>query len=241
MSDRNFRLRPGLRQEEIRYRFRVARTTNAYLRAGVAGAYLPRVRLDVPHLTQEHVSESVPTCAAMVLRYQGLEMAPDLLASLLRTDDLYGTPSRRLGTLRAWGVRSESPRELQAFRDGTLELNERLDTGPYRLVYRWEERWLRYVNAALQADEPPILFVDLGRLGATWRGLSQPHAVVLSGGDGRQAWIYDPARTYGPVRVGLGTLMDALLPGEPLAMLLRPDRLVRSLGRGPSEGTYEGE
>ena len=49
------------------------------------------------------------------------------------------------------------------------------------------------------------------------------HFLVLEGLNDKKAWINDPARTEGPVRVGLSTLMDALLPGEPLAALLRPD------------------
>ncbi|HEU4754650.1 MAG TPA: hypothetical protein VFU47_16190, partial [Armatimonadota bacterium] len=91
-----------------------------------------------------------------------------------------------------------------------------------RLVFRWEEQWLRWVRRALGEGTPPILFVDLARLYRQWRGVSQPHAVVLVGGEGRQAWINDPARGRGPVRAGLGTLMDALLPGEPLAAVLKP-------------------
>lgn len=235
MSEPTFRLQPGLRQQFIRLKRSAARLPDAYLRAGVPGAYLPRVRLDVPHLTQEHVSESVPTCAAMVLQYHGVRMQPQHLSTILGTDELYGTPGRRLEVLKGWGVRSQSPHALQVFRDGTLELNQRIASERGRVVFQWEEAWLRYVKSALLDGRPPILFVDLGRLATAWRGLSQPHAVVLAGGDGRQAWIHDPARSQGPVRVGLGTLMDSLLPGEPLAAVLQPDSLVCSLEAGAAE------
>jgi hypothetical protein len=116
----------------------------------------------------------------------------------------------------------EFPRELQFFRDGTLALNRRVGAGSSRLVFRWEEQWLRLLRQALRAGVPPILFVDLGRLYPRWRDLSQPHAVVLCGGDGRHAWINDPLRESGPTRVGLSALMDSLLPSEPLAALLMP-------------------
>ena len=67
--------------------------------------------------------------------------------------------------------------------------------------------------------------MDLGRLYPQWRGIRQPHALVLSGGEGRQVWVQDPARPAGPVRLGLNRIMDALLPGEPLAALLyAPDQ-----------------
>src|SRR5688500_16887445 len=104
MTDPTFRTRPGLRREELRYRFTVSRVDDAYLRAGVAGAYLPRVLLEVPHLPQEHVSGSVPCCAAMVLRYHGHPLGPDHFESILGTDALYGTPGRRLQALKPWGI-----------------------------------------------------------------------------------------------------------------------------------------
>ena len=222
MSEIPFRIRPGIRRQWIRYREQPVRPEEARLRAGVAGAYLRPVLLDVPHEPQARVSHSVPHAVAMVLRYYDRPADPERLAYLLRTDEHYGTPGRRLAWLKGWGIHAEFPRDLQFFRDGTLELNRRLETGSSRLVFRWEERWLRYLNGALEEGIPPILFVDLGRLYRAWRGFEQPHAVVLTGGEGRQAWINDPGRNWGPVRVGLSTLMDALLPGEPLAALLRP-------------------
>lgn len=229
MSDPTFRLRPGLRQELIRLRYSDPRSHEAYLRAGVPAAYLPRLRLEVPHQAQQSVSDSVPTCVSMLLASYGLDMPAAQLAGILKTDDLYGTPGRRLKALEAWGIRVNAPRALQSFRDGTLELNQRMATDGARLVFRWEEQWLRYVRTALVQGNPVLLYVDLGRLYTGWRGLVQPHAVVLSGGDGRQAWIQDPSRTLGPTRVGLGTVMDSLLPGEPLAVTLRPHSLVLSL------------
>jgi hypothetical protein len=235
MTDPSFRLRPGVRREFVRFRTPVERTSEAFLRAGVAGAYLPPIRLEVPHLTQERLSDSVPYCVSMVQAAHGWDMAPGQLRTILRTDDVYGTPGRRLNALKAWGVRAQSPRDLQLFRDGSLELSRRLAPGGSRLVFRWEERWLRFVAAALREGQPVILFVDLGRMQSGWRGLTQPHAVVLSGGDGRRAWIQDPGRQEAPVRVGLGTLMDALLPGEPLAAVLRPDAVALSLQRGNRE------
>lgn len=236
MSDPIFRLRPGLRREYLRFRSASPGVHEAYLRAGVAAAYLPRLRLDVPHRMQEAIADSVPTCVSMMLESYGMEMPAAQLATILKTDDLYGTPGRRLEALRAWGVRVDMPRALQVFRDGTVELNRRIATSPARLLYRWEEPWLRYLRAALEQGDPVLLLVDLGRLYPGWRGLAQPHAVVLSGGDGRQAWIQDPSRASGPTRVGLGTLMDSLLPGEPLAAVLRPDSLVLSLQSAGEEG-----
>jgi hypothetical protein len=189
------------------------------------------VRLDLPHRLQERLGDSVPLCASLVLEYWCRQAEipvpgwarPDWLSLLLRTDE-NGTPGGRLEWLRGWGVRVEYPRQLQFFRDGTRDLEERLSPhAGLRLLYQWDEPWLRYVGTALSEGVPPILFVDLGRLHRQWRGLSQPHAVVLVGGQGRQAWIHDPAHRVAPLRVGLSTLMDALLPGEPLAALLRPD------------------
>lgn len=226
MSDSRFRIQLGLRQEWIRYRQPCTGSADAWLRAGVAAAYLPRVRLEVLHQPQERISESVPQCAAMVLDYHGRKVDAASLVSLLRTDEHYGTPGDRLELLKAWGVRVEFPADLQYFRDRTLVINSRLSSPSVaagaRLVFRWEERWLRYVAQALRQGIPPILFVDLGRLYPGWRGLPQPHAVVLVGGDGRQAWIQDPSHTWGPCRVGLSALMDSLLPGQPLAALLSP-------------------
>jgi hypothetical protein len=222
MSERSFRPRPTHRLEWIRHQDRSLFRGAPPPRAGVAGAYLPRLRLEVPHLPQERLSWSVPHCAAMVSAYYERPLSPEWLAGLLGTDDFYGTPGGRLEWLRGWGLRAEAPKELQFFRDGTLDLDRRLGNGAARLVFRWEERWLRWISGALDAGLPPILFVDLGRLYRGWRGLGQAHAVVLCGGDGRQAWINDPARAAGRVRVGLASLMDALLPGEPLATVLRP-------------------
>lgn len=223
MGDSSFRIRPGLRQEWIRYDHRRPRPEEGWLRAGIAGAYLPPLRLAVPHETQAAVAESIPRCAAMVLRAYGMATDGERVSRLLEADELCGPTPRSLAVLGAWGVRTEFPADLQFFRDGTIDLNRRLaaPASSARLVFRWEERWLRYVRAALREGIPPILFVDLGRLSPRWRGFRQPHAVVLSGGDGRQAWINDPARADGPIRIGLSTLMDALLPGEPLAALLR--------------------
>jgi hypothetical protein len=234
MSERPFRIRPTLRQEWIRYRQKPARLTEPRLRAGVAGAYLPPVLLPVPHEQQTRVSDSVPACASMVFRYYERPGDVAWLAGHLRTDDYDGTPGLRLGWLRGWGWRVRFPQDLQFFRDGTVELNQRLGTGGARLVYQWEERWLRYLSAALREGVPPILFVDLGRLYPLWRGFEQPHAVVLAGGDGRHAWINDPSRREGPVRVGLCTLMDAMLPGEPLAALLSPGSRVLGSESGGS-------
>jgi hypothetical protein len=230
MREFRFRIQPTLRKEWIRYQERAFRPTEMPLRAGVAGAYLPRLRLDVPHEAQEQLAHSVPQCVSMALRY-GYEAtgtvppvwtSPDWLADLLSAREETGTPGRRLAWLRAWGVRVDFPAELQFFRDGTIDLDRRLGRPEARLVYRWEEPWLRYLAAALREGIPPVLFVDLGSLYPRWGPLRQPHAVVLTGGDGRAAWINDPSRPDGPVRVGLGRLMDSLLPGEPLAALLRP-------------------
>ncbi|MCC2668721.1 MAG: hypothetical protein K0Q72_1192 [Armatimonadetes bacterium] len=223
MADSRFRIRPGIRHEWIRDRQATFPPDGGRNRAGVAGAYLPPGRLHVPHQVQASISESVPCCVAMVLRSYGLDAEADRLAWVLSGGDPEGASGRSLRWLRAWGVTAECPDDLQFFRDGTIDLNHRLGTPQARLVFRWEERWLRFVRKALQEGIPPILFVDLGRLSPAWRGLHQRHAVVLSGGDGRQAWINDPARTEGPVRVGLSKLMDSLLPGEPLAALLRCD------------------
>lgn len=222
MADSRFRV-PGLRQEWIRHRQRRFPQDAGIQRAGVAGAYLPPLLLGVPHETQSEIDQSLTHCVSMVLRSYGLEAHAERVAWVLKADEFRGVSGNRLRGLRAWGVQAEFPDDLQFFRDGTYELNERLGTKDVQLVYRWEERWLRFIRAALREGIPPILFVDLGRLSPAWRGLRQPHAVVLSGGDGRQAWINDPARTSGPVRVGLSKLMDALLPGEPLAALLRCD------------------
>lgn len=218
-----FRIRPGVRREYIRYREPVHPSREERLRAGVAGAYLAPSRLPVPHEAQEQVSGSVPHCVSMVLRHYGHAADPAALALVLRTDELRGTPGRRLELLRGNGLHVEFPEDLQLFRDGTVALNRRFAGSGHQLAYRWEERWLRTLGQALRRGVPPILFVELGRLYPSWRGFPQPHAVVLVGGDGRQGWIQDPGRSHGPVRVGLSTLMDALLPGEPLAALVYPE------------------
>lgn len=224
MSDSTFRLRPGMRQEWIRYRHKSLRPDEGWLRAGVAGAYLPPIRLAVPHQCQEAVAESVTRCVSMVLHSYGLAAEAEHVARVLDANEIHGPTPQSLARLGAWGIRTEFPTDLQFFRDGTIELNRRLGTGSAQLVFRWEERWLRLMRRALREGTPPILFVDLGRLSTGWRGFRQPHAVVLAGGDGRQAWIHDPARTHGPVRVGLTTLLDSLLPGEPLAAILHAAR-----------------
>src|SRR4051812_4613271 len=136
MDESPFRIRPTLRQEWIRYRHRPARPEEARLRAGVAGACLPSIRLAVPHLPQERVSDSVPVCAAMVLSYYGRHVEPGWLAGVLKTDDLHGTPGRRLAWLHGWGVRVDFPRDLQFFRDGTVELNRQMGADRLRLVFR---------------------------------------------------------------------------------------------------------
>ena len=233
MSESPFRIRPGIREEWIRYRQNRVVTDPTRLRAGVAGAYLPPVRLPVPHQPQLEIAHSVPQCVAMVLSYFRRPADTAWLAQLLQTDGLHGTSGEKLSWLRAWGVTVDFPRQLQVFRDGTLEVNQRMGTSGARMVFRWEERWLRYLTVSLRAGIPPILFVDLGRLYPVWRGLGQRHAVVLTGGDGRQAWINDPSRREGPTRVGLNTLMDSLLPGEPLAARV-------SIARAPLLGLDHG-
>ena len=220
MSDPRFTLRPALRQEWIRRPQWQPHGENPYLRAGVAGAYLPPIRLCVPHRMQTDVSGGIPACAAMLLAYHELPGCQQQLGTLLGAASVHGIPGSHLQRLRAFGLQAHFPAELQRYRDRTVELSRRFQAGPYRLVYRWEERWLRYLRAALRAGVPPILFVDLGRLYPQWRGIRQPHALVLSGGEGRQVWVQDPARPVGPVRLGLNRIMDALLPGEPLAALL---------------------
>src|SRR4028119_326421 len=111
MNDPRFRARTTLRQEWIRYRDRTLRSDVGPLRAGVPGAYLRPVLLPVPHQPQERVSESVPQCAAMVLRYYEQPADLDRLTRLLQTDELYGTPGQRLARLRIWGYRVSFPRE----------------------------------------------------------------------------------------------------------------------------------
>jgi hypothetical protein len=198
--------------------------------------YLPAIRLDVTHEPQSQLCDAVPHCVSMALGFQKWHASIAWLAELLGTDECDGTPGERLTRLHHWGVQVEMPQELQFFRDGTLELNHRLRLGPARLVYRWEERWLEYITQALREGVPPVLFVNVGRLYPRWRGLGQAHAVVLAGGEGRYAWIHDPARDEGPVRVGLHSVMDALLPGEPLAAVLRYRGPRRSLHLDGGEG-----
>lgn len=220
IEDPRFKIRPGFTQEELRRPLQQPSGENPYLRAGVAGAYLPPVRISVPHRMQEGVSGSVSACAAMLLAYHELPADMEPLHELLGGFSAAGIPGRNVTRLAAFGLRAHLPNVLQRYRDGTLQVSRRFRSGPYRLVFRWEEQWLRYLRAALRSSVPPVLFVDLGRLYPQWRGIRQPHAVLLCGGDGRQAWVHDPARPAGPVRLGLSTLMDALLPGEPLAALL---------------------
>jgi hypothetical protein len=250
MSDPSFRIQPKhrreLRLEWIRQPERPRGSFSAWLRAGVAGAYLPPIRLDLPHIPQEQLAQAVPACAAMVLHAYGIPADPALLSQVLRTDEFHGTPGKRLKALKPYGIEAAFPDSLQRFRDGTVALNGTLDVAEraegMQLVFRWEQRWLRYVTGALRAGNPPILFVDHGRLYPRWRGLAQPHAVVLAGGDGRQAWVHDPARFDGPTRIGIGTLLDALLPGEPLAAVIRPSAvLTGSAGHGEWNGQSDGE
>ncbi len=229
IPDPRFKLRAALRQEEIHRSYPQTAGENPYLRAGLAGAYLPPVRLSIPHRVQEGVSGAVSTCAAMLLAYHELPHEPGALHELLGGESAAGIPGRNLTRIGAFGLRAHFPDVLQRYRDRTLILSRRFQSGPFRLVFRWEEQWLRYVRAALRSGVPPVLFADLGRLYPQWRGVHQPHAVVLSGGDGRQAWINDPAWQSGPVRIGLNTLMNALLPGQPLAALLYSAEQARRL------------
>jgi len=221
MPDPFFSSRPALRWEARPLRRRRAGVPAERLRAGVPGAYLPPRRLDVEHQAQERVSDAVPACVRMALGAQGHEADLAWLRAALRADDPEGASVRRLRALRAFGIEVAFPPNLGLFREGTARLSRRLAPPGVALLYRWEEPWLRWVTAALRAGTPPLLFVDLGVLHRSWRGLCQRHAVLLSGGDGRQAWIHDPGCSAGPTRIGISTLLDALLPGAPPAALIR--------------------
>ena len=184
--------------------------------SGLHGLNLPPVRLDVPHRSQCETATALFECVRMALAYQEHEVSLDELRDLF---DAYlgALPARRMGWLSGWGYRVDSPRRLQSFRDGTVQLNQWLNRSDVTLNYPWETGWVRYVQGALQRELPVIVPVNLGSLYArVWGGLWQPHAVVITGGDGRYAWIQDPALPRGPSRVGLVALVDALIPHEPL-------------------------
>ncbi len=190
-------------------------------RAGIAGAYLPRTRIPMFHRPMQTLGDALPCCVGMVLERFGRDVPTETLAEMLHLDETTSSRFSDLQRLLPWGYSITAPERSQFFRDATAELDRTLGMSG-QLVYAWEKEWLRFTRAALQAGLPLILPVALADLQPAWRGLGQSHAVVLCGGDGRQAWIHDPGRPDGPTRVGLCTLLDALLVNEPLAVALHP-------------------
>ncbi len=191
------------------------------LRAGVAGAWLPHRRLDVPHIPLSSLDAAVATCTAMALRAQGLTIDPEALNDILQRVGESPAGGCRLTRLRAWGAEVRMPDALSDLREATAVVNRRMSVPGARLVFRWEEGWLRWVRRSLGEGLPVLAFTQAQVLYPIWRGLRLPHAVVICGGEGRRAWIQDPARTDGPVRIGLSRLMDSLSPGQPLAAVVQ--------------------
>lgn len=215
-----------------------------YVRAGLPAAYLPPALLPLPRREHPRYRDALVECVSLMLDYwkqqipgpsgsaepTWLELELGATHAGLETlgeASVPGGMGRRLARLQGRGIEIVQPVQLQRFRDGTADIERRLGipASGARLLYRWEEPWLRWVSEALQAGMPVLLLVSLGRLHPSWRGLGEPHAVVLGGGCGRQARVYDPAAGPAPVRVGLSRLLNSLLPGEPLATVLVPEGL----------------
>jgi hypothetical protein len=81
----------------------------------------------------------------------------------------------------------------------------RLVNWGYRVQY--EQSSLQQAQASLEKGVPVILFIRTGGLPA-WE-MDLPHAVVLAGLSGREAFWHDPDRQEGPDAVDLDSLMIA--------------------------------
>lgn len=127
--------------------------------------------LNVPHTPQAKRGWCLPACVAMVTAYLQHPLLQDDVARWLDTDELVGTPARRVTRLTRQGF------------DVTYN-----DFGTRSDLENWLNRQL-----------PPILFVLTEEL-SYWTITTQ-HAVVLAGFSGDQAHLFDPAADSAPIAV----------------------------------------
>lgn len=118
----------------------------------------------------------------MVSAYLQQPLLQDDIARWLGTDDLVGTPSRRVTHLTR-----------QDFEVTYADFGTVVDL----------EGWLN-------RQIPPILFVLTGEL-SYWT-INTQHAVVLAGFSGQEAHLFDPAVETAPLTVPTDELLLAWLP-----------------------------
>jgi ABC-type bacteriocin/lantibiotic exporter with double-glycine peptidase domain len=135
--------------------------------------------LNVPHIQQVKSGWCLPACIAIVTAYLQQLLLQDDIAHWLDTDDLVGTPSRRITRL----VR-------QGFNVTYDDFGTVVDL----------EQWLN-------DQTPPILFILTDEL-SYWT-LNTQHAVVLAGFSGNEAYLFDPALDTGPINVSTDELLLA--------------------------------
>ena len=135
--------------------------------------------LNIPHIQQVKSGWCLPACVAMVTAYLQQPLLQDDIARWLGTDDLVGTPARRITRLTRQGF------------DVTYN-----DFGAVVDLEGWLNRQI-----------PPILFLLTGEL-SYWT-INTQHAVVLAGFSGNEAYLFDPAIDAAPMAVPTDELLLA--------------------------------
>jgi ABC-type bacteriocin/lantibiotic exporter with double-glycine peptidase domain len=137
-----------------------------------------KVVLSLPHFQQSAEGTCLPACVRMVLAHLKLEYSEDEICRVLNARE-FGTPSFAV---------------------------QRLTTLGLQVIY--QEWSIPQLQAALDADQPVILFVRTGFLDH-WRE-DVAHAVVVVGvEDDRRFWLHDPIRPTGPLAVSWDGLLAA--------------------------------
>lgn len=140
---------------------------------------VPMPWLNIPHIQQVKAGWCLPACVAMVTASLQQPLLQDDIVRWLGTDDLVGTPSRRVTRLTQQGFNV-------AYDDfGTI-----VDL----------ENWLNRQTS-------PILFVLTNEL-SYWT-INTQHAVVLAGFTGDDAHLFDPAVDTAPITVPTDELLLA--------------------------------
>ncbi len=135
--------------------------------------------LNVPHTPQAKTGWCLPACVAMTTAYLQQPLLQDDVARWLGTDELVGTPSRRINRLTRQGFNVTYS-----------------DFGTVADLEYW-----------LNSQIPPILFILTSEL-SYWTITTQ-HAVVIGGFSGNEAYLFDPAVDTGPMTTSTDELLLA--------------------------------
>lgn len=135
--------------------------------------------LNVPYLKQDKPGWCLPACIAMVAAYLEQPLLQKDIARWLQSDDLLGTPARRIQKMVQRG-----------FEVTYTDLGTKHD-----------------LENSLARHLPPILFILTGEL-SSW-SINTQHAVVLIGFEDESAYLLDPYIEVVPQKVANDELLLA--------------------------------